>query len=214
MCCKLNLPMFLFNIGLFTLMNMDSLMFLAKLCPNAKQIEQSRSKLASLVLDSTMKKCQEFIDKVSELRYIKIKERQVNKFNKLIKKQGNIIWFSAVPPAGNPQANNSSGESADAQAARATPLASPVRSQAPQAENTDAQAVSASPPGSVQAGADTQAIRASSPSSPVRSQAENADAQAASTSPSGSAQVPRKVLISRQSVVLPWLPQLGFKHPR
>ena len=27
MCGKLNLPMFLFNVGLFTLMNMDSLIF-------------------------------------------------------------------------------------------------------------------------------------------------------------------------------------------
>ena len=30
MCGKLNLPMFLFNVELLTLMNMDSLMFLAK----------------------------------------------------------------------------------------------------------------------------------------------------------------------------------------
>ena len=30
---KLNLPMFLFNVGLLTLMNMDSFIFLAKLCP-------------------------------------------------------------------------------------------------------------------------------------------------------------------------------------
>ena len=97
----------------------------------AKQIEQSWSKLASLVLNSTMEKCKEFIEKVSELRFIKIKERQVNKFNKLIQKQGNITWFSAVPSAGNPQANNSS--------------ASPVRSQAPQAQaGTDTQAISTS----------------------------------------------------------------------
>ena len=34
MCGKLNLPMFLFNVGLFALMNMDSLIFLAKLCPS------------------------------------------------------------------------------------------------------------------------------------------------------------------------------------
>ena len=34
MCGKLNLPMFLFNVGLFTLMNMDSLIFLAKFCPS------------------------------------------------------------------------------------------------------------------------------------------------------------------------------------
>ena len=31
---KLNLPMFLFNVGLLTLMNIDSLIFLAKLCPS------------------------------------------------------------------------------------------------------------------------------------------------------------------------------------
>ena len=31
---KLNLPMFLFNVGLLTLMNMDSLICLAKLCLN------------------------------------------------------------------------------------------------------------------------------------------------------------------------------------
>ena len=30
---KLNLPMFLFNVGLLTLINIDSLIFLAKLCP-------------------------------------------------------------------------------------------------------------------------------------------------------------------------------------
>ena len=31
---KLNLPIFLFNVGLLTLMNMNSLTFLAKLCPS------------------------------------------------------------------------------------------------------------------------------------------------------------------------------------
>ena len=31
---KLNLPIFLFNVGLLTLMSMDSLIFLAELCPS------------------------------------------------------------------------------------------------------------------------------------------------------------------------------------
>ena len=31
---KLNLPKFLFNVGLLTLINMDALIFLAKLCPS------------------------------------------------------------------------------------------------------------------------------------------------------------------------------------
>ena len=42
---------------------------------NAIQIELSRSKLASLVSATIMDKCQQFIDKVSELRFLKIKER-------------------------------------------------------------------------------------------------------------------------------------------
>ena len=59
---------------------------------NTKQTELCRSKLASIVSATMMDKCQKFVDKVSELRYIKIKERQVNKFNRLLlKKQENII---------------------------------------------------------------------------------------------------------------------------
>ena len=57
---------------------------------NAKQIELSRSKLASIVSATVMDKCQQFIDKVSELRFLKIKERQVNKFNRLMLKNKEI----------------------------------------------------------------------------------------------------------------------------
>ena len=46
--------------------------------------ELSMSKLASIVSATIMDKCQQFIDKVSELRFLKIKERQVNKFNRLL----------------------------------------------------------------------------------------------------------------------------------
>ena len=70
---------------------------------NAKQRELSRSQLVSVTSTSTMDKCQQFIDKVSELRFLKVKERQINK------KEENITWFtnransqagsaSAVPP--------------------------------------------------------------------------------------------------------------------
>ena len=53
--------------------------------------ELSGSKLASIVSTTVMDKCQQFIDKVSEIRFLKIKERQVNKFNRLLlRKQGNI----------------------------------------------------------------------------------------------------------------------------
>ena len=40
-----------------------------------------------------MKKSQELIDKVSEFRHSKVKQRQINKFNRLVeKKEGNITW--------------------------------------------------------------------------------------------------------------------------
>ena len=41
---------------------------------NAKKTELSRSKLASIVSATIMDKCQQFIDKVSELRFLKIKK--------------------------------------------------------------------------------------------------------------------------------------------
>ena len=81
-----------------------------------------------------MDKYQKFIDKVGELRFLRITERQVNKFNRLLfKKQGNITWFSVVPTpthAGNPWADN------PPQGDSAVP---------PQAEHADAQEASASP---------------------------------------------------------------------
>ena len=64
-----------------------------------KQTELSRSKIVSLVSTSIMDKYQQFIDKIRELRFLKIKESQINKFNRLLlEKQGNITWFSTVPP--------------------------------------------------------------------------------------------------------------------
>ena len=145
---------------------------------NAKQRDLSRSKLASLVSTTTMDKCQQFLDKVGELRFLKIKERQVNKFNRLLlKQQGNITWFSTVPPtlAGNPPQGDSAvppqAECTDVQAASASPLA-PL-------------AVSAASP---QAGS-SQAIQASSGSNSLGD----------NTIP-----LPRqKVLIPRQPVPLP-----------
>ena len=64
---------------------------------NAKQRDLCRSQLASILSTSTMNKCQEFIDKVSEFRYLKVKERQINKFNRLLqRKEGNITWSASA----------------------------------------------------------------------------------------------------------------------
>ena len=54
-------------------------------------INNSRSRLVSTVTNTTdFDQCSKFIDKVTEGRFYKIKERQINKFNILISKSNNI----------------------------------------------------------------------------------------------------------------------------
>ena len=55
---------------------------------NAKQRELCRSKLASILSTNNFRKCQDFIEKVGEFRFNKVKNRQVNKFNNLVHKKG------------------------------------------------------------------------------------------------------------------------------
>ena len=67
---------------------------------NAKQRDLFRSHLVSLLSTSTFFKCQELIDEVSKLRYLKVRERQINKFNRLLQKKKGIITWSV--PARSP----------------------------------------------------------------------------------------------------------------
>ena len=69
------------------------------------------------------RKCQDFIEKVGEIRFNKVKNRQVNKFNNLIRKEGNITGittnFSQVVrlsgrQAGAPQDSTASQEASTA----------------------------------------------------------------------------------------------------
>ena len=63
----------------------------------AKQTEDCRTQLASIISAERLRECQGFIDKVSEIRFTKVKQRQLNKFNNLInKKQGNITRANAT----------------------------------------------------------------------------------------------------------------------
>ena len=63
---------------------------------NAKQLELTRSVIASILLTPSYRKCQEFIEKVKELRFKKVKDRQVRKFNNLLNKtKGNTTWQSS-----------------------------------------------------------------------------------------------------------------------
>ena len=57
----------------------------------SKQLEECRSKLLAIISTQRLRECQDFVDKVSEIRFNKVKQRQLNKFNLLtIRKEGNI----------------------------------------------------------------------------------------------------------------------------
>ena len=63
----------------------------------AKQTEDCRTQLASIISTERLRECQGFIDKISKIRFTKVKQRQLNKFNNLInKKQGNITRANAT----------------------------------------------------------------------------------------------------------------------
>ena len=97
----------------------------------AKQTEECRTQLASIISAERLTECQGFINKVSEIRFTKVRQRQLNKFNILINKKGgnitranaiNLTWSnnlgsqsvrqaSAPPREGNnpPQTNSQTG---------------------------------------------------------------------------------------------------------
>ena len=57
----------------------------------SKQLEECRSQLASIISAQRLRQCQDFVDKVGESRFNKVKQRQLNKYNLLtIRKEGNI----------------------------------------------------------------------------------------------------------------------------
>ena len=87
----------------------------------------------------TKNKCQQLIDKVSELRFLNVRERQINTFNRLLlKKEGNITWLvptSTPVNRANPQADSTNSQGASTV---------PPQAGSSQAESTDSQAYSTS----------------------------------------------------------------------
>ena len=74
----------------------------------------------SILPTPSYRKCQEFIEKVKELRFKRVKDRQVRKFNNLLnKKEGNITWQSS-PHTGR-QVTPAAGASAQVVNRQATP---------------------------------------------------------------------------------------------
>ena len=62
-----------------------------------KETEECRTKLAAIISTQRLRECRGFVDKVSEIRFTKVRQRQLNKFNILInKKEGNITRANAI----------------------------------------------------------------------------------------------------------------------
>ena len=97
-----------------------------------KQTELCRSSLASIISTQRHRECQGFIDKVSEIRFNKVKQRQLNKFQNLVnKKERNITRVSNnnSPQAGNNLvASRQAGTHIPSGEGSNTPLASPLLS--------------------------------------------------------------------------------------
>ena len=67
-----------------------------------KQTEECRSQLGSIISAQRLRECQGFIDKVGEIRFTKVKQRQLNKYNILLnKKEGNITRANATTNPSN-----------------------------------------------------------------------------------------------------------------
>ena len=82
----------------------------------AKQTEECRTQLASIISAQRLRECQGFIDKVSEIRFTKVRQRQLNKYNMLLnKKEGNITRANAI------NLTNNLASQADRQASASLP---------------------------------------------------------------------------------------------
>ena len=81
----------------------------------SQQLEECRSKLVTIISTQKLRECQDFVDKVSENRFNKVKQRQINKLNLLItRKEGNITRSNTNPNNYNHNHNhnhNSQGNS-------------------------------------------------------------------------------------------------------
>ena len=194
---------------------------------NAKQLELTRSKIASILTPLHYQECQDFIDKIKEKRFIKVRERQVRKLNNLInKKEGVITWQSSQAARAFPWAKNSQAgrltHNASPQVSQSSPgeralpqslFSKAVRSQASLEDNTLSSASSAlSQAGSSQASLADSTPASSALSQAGRSQASQADSTLASSAlfQAGSSQASPEGSILLRECSLPGRQFSGF----
>ena len=88
----------------------------------SQQLEECRSQLVAIISTQRLKECQDFIDKVSESRFNKVKQRQLNKFNLLInRKEGNITRSNNTNPNNLNSQSNLSNQISQANPRNPTP---------------------------------------------------------------------------------------------
>ena len=64
----------------------------------------NKSRLFSIVTNTTtQQQCKEFIDKVREFTFIKVRDRQVNKFNRLMHRNNLMARQQSMQAIGNSQ---------------------------------------------------------------------------------------------------------------
>ena len=160
---------------------------------NAKQLELTRSKIVSILIPQNYQQCQEFIEKIKEKRFNKVKERQVRKVNYLInKKEGGITWQSSqdfLATRAFPQANNRQVTPATRalQAVNSSQTGRFIHRASPQASQVDSALLLSA----ISQAGNPQALQAgTSPADSTLSQAESAISQVGSTwsSQAGSSQ--------------------------
>ena len=78
-----------------------------------KQTEECRSQLASIISAQRLRECQGFVDKVGEIRFTKVKPRQLNKYNILLtKNEGNKTRANAIAPTNSSNLASQAGRQA------------------------------------------------------------------------------------------------------
>ena len=94
----------------------------------SKQLEECRSQLVAIISTQRLRECQDFVDKVGEIRFNKVKQRQLNKFNLLtVRKEGNITRSNTNLNNHNlnSQTNSQVNQFSQAREGSAPPQASP-----------------------------------------------------------------------------------------
>ena len=105
----------------------------------SKQLEECRSQLVAIISTQRLRECQDFVDKVGEIKFNKVKQRQLNKFNLLtISKEGNITRSNTNLNNHNlnSQTNSQVNQISQAREGNAPPQASPP----PREDNRSSQA--------------------------------------------------------------------------